>query len=334
MSPTSVIADYIASHDLFAADKFFLLDIGCSGGINPIFRDFGDENLVALGIDPMTNEIESLRNIEEFSHISYQNIFVGLPENSDYSLRRGSNPWGNNPWGRLSVYAALQILENSKLTNRQKNEWSKEELASLADKKSLDQIVEESGRVPNFIKIDVDGGDLEVLFSGLSTLKDTKLLGVQIEVNFFGTDDHEDNTFHNIDRLLRSFGFELFDLTTRRYSNAAFPGKFLLNVPAQSLSGRILQGDALYFRDIDTLNDFESHNVNGYIKLAALFELHSLSDCAAEILLKLRNRSNANIDIGALLDSLAHKTNSKFQTYKDFISNFNRNPIGEDFIVK
>jgi FkbM family methyltransferase len=330
---TSVIASLISKMNLLASDKFFLLDIGCSGGINPIFRSLGENNLYALGFDPMTMEIDRLSKEEQFHNIFYVNSFVGLPESTDYWKERSQNPWGNNPWERLSVYSALQTLANSKLSNKDKNDWKAEKLSVSSERKTLDDIVSESGSIPNFIKIDVDGADLEVLYSSTTTLADPRLLGIQIEVNYFGTEDVHDNTFHNIDRLLRSFGFELFDLSTRRYSNAALPSKFLLGVPAQSLTGRILQGDAIYFRDIARTPDVLQTVSLDLLKLSALFEFYNMPDCACEILTKFREQIDTILDVDSALDLITRSHYRGEVSYRNYLDEFSKNPLSRKFVV-
>ena len=96
----------------------------------------------------------------------------------------------------------------------------------------------------DFIKIDVDGPDFLILDSIRSEFEKRKVIGLGMEVNFFGTDDPGEHTFHNTDRFLRSLGFELFGITQRLYSMAALPQRYELSFPAQSLRGRPLQGDA------------------------------------------------------------------------------------------
>jgi hypothetical protein len=53
----------------------------------------------------------------------------------------------------------------------------------------------------------------------IQTLEDAKVLGVGIEVNFFGSEDPQVHTFHNVDRLMKQNGFELFCLSTRPSSS-------------------------------------------------------------------------------------------------------------------
>ena len=80
------------------------------------------------------------------------------------------------------------------------------------------------------------------------------VFGIGIEVNYCGTDAANQNTFHNVDRFLRKHGFDLYDLTVRKYSLAALPAPYADKIPAQSNRGRPLQGDALYFKDLVLLD--------------------------------------------------------------------------------
>ena len=101
----------------------------------------------------------------------------------------------------------------------------------------------------DFLKIDVDGKDFDVLNSFDHALSDLAVVGVGVEVNFCGSDSETDNTFHNMDRFLKARGFELLTLSTRRYSVSALPSRFLGGA-GPTEKGRILQGDAMYARDL------------------------------------------------------------------------------------
>ena len=58
----------------------------------------------------------------------------------------------------------------------------------------------------DFLKIDVDGPDLEVLQSALWTFAEKHVLGVGMEVNWFGSANPTEHTFHNTDRSSASRG--------------------------------------------------------------------------------------------------------------------------------
>jgi hypothetical protein len=111
-----------------------------------------------------------------------------------------------------------------------------------------------------------------------------------------------------MDRLMRAHGFELMNLTTRRYSVAALPSPYLLPVPAESRSGRILQGDALYVRDLANPEHAAVAAQLGprkLLNLLCLFAAFDLPDCAAEIALRYRAELSPLCDTDRVLDLLA-----------------------------
>jgi hypothetical protein len=116
-----------------------------------------------------------------------------------------------------------------------------------------------------------------------------------------------------MDRLMRAHGFDLFDLSVRRYSLAALPRPFLYPHPlaSQTTAGRPFQGDALYLRDPGYPHagrDLSVWTDDKLLKLAALFALIGLLDQAAELLLLSRNRLASRLDIDAMLDQLTEES--------------------------
>jgi hypothetical protein len=183
----------------------------------------------------------------------------------------------------------------------------------------------------DFIKIDVDGADFLILRSLAQTLEDAKVLGVGIEVNFFGSDDQGVHTFHNVDRLMKHSGFELFCLSTRPYSVAALPAPYQLTRPAKTAWGRVYQGDAIYFRDLADTEQMEWARAAGaykLAKLAALFSLTGLPDCAAEVLLRFRLTLEPLLNVRAGLDTLTEQSlppGEPVMPYVEYIAEFELN---------
>jgi hypothetical protein len=101
----------------------------------------------------------------------------------------------------------------------------------------------------DFIKIDTDGSDYQVLLGAQELMARSPVLGVAVECQFQGPVHEAANIFGNIDRLLRRLGFSLFDIEVYRYSRAALPKPFVYRIPAQTTSGQVLWADALYLRD-------------------------------------------------------------------------------------
>jgi hypothetical protein len=115
----------------------------------------------------------------------------------------------------------------------------------------VDKFVQENQLATvDFLKIDVDGPDPEVLESARTTLTEQQVLGIGLEVNWFGTASTTEHTFHNTDMFLRRAGYSLFGVTVRRYSRNDLPAPFEYEFYAQTRFGQPYQGDAVYVRDL------------------------------------------------------------------------------------
>ena len=86
------VISYLSETPLLS--EFMLIDIGCSGGIDTVWRGFGPR-LRALAIDPNVAEIERLRSSETHPGVQYLAAFAGLPANHPFSLteERAATPW-------------------------------------------------------------------------------------------------------------------------------------------------------------------------------------------------------------------------------------------------
>ena len=158
----------------------------------------------------------------------------------------------------------------------------------------------------DFLKIDVDGPDFEILNSFDLAFETLGVLGVGIEVNYFGSAADTDYSFHNVDRFMKARGFELFGTTVRRYSLASLPSPYVSNFPAETEFGRPLLGDALYIRDLGRHehDEFAARlPLAKLLKLICIFAAFNLPDCAAEITLRFRERLSDSCDVERILDS-------------------------------
>jgi hypothetical protein len=324
---------------------FTLIDVGCSGGVDHGWDLFGD-NLLAYGFDPGRHEIERLTAAETRPGVRYINGFVGLPDGHP-AKGASVDPWRLDPWGRLSAYRtqelqqarAAQPLETAAGQEdlMQRNLWREAALADPAKPIVLPDFLGAEGVTDvDFIKIDVDGSDFEILQSLEGRLADPPVLGAVLEVNFFGGPGPQVNSFHNIDRFMRAQGFDLFDLTVRRYSLAALPRPYLYPHPlaSQTTAGRPWQGDALYLRDVGypfAGRDAGAWSDSKLLKLATLYAMTGLLDQAAELLLQHRDRLGAHLDINAVLDVLTQESQDAdpdlwagrcFSSYRSYIAAF------------
>jgi hypothetical protein len=295
---TSLIAATLES-------PFRLLDIGCSGGLDPRWRAFGP-HLQAIGIDASRGECARLSKAERFEGIEYVSAFVAGVAGRKIDPERQASPLILAVRDRLSFMRTREIraarLAQAEIEEKLRhNAW---EMTELADKEKplvvLDLLAERGWTDFDYLKIDIDGSDFEVLQTFDGRLTPAGVLGVQLEVNFVGTDAPSDHTFHNTDRFMRRQGFELIRLDVRNYSSRALPGRYVWPTPAETLFGRPFQGEAWYARDFEGA----ALNRTKLLKLAAIYAAVEVPDMAAELLARRRDELDG-LDIERGLDLLA-----------------------------
>lgn len=323
---------YLVEQCVFGAQPFSLFDIGCAGGIDPLWRLFGDQ-YSAVGFDPQQNEIERLRQTESNPKVRYISAFVGLPDNDKFHVRKRQNTRDTDryfdPLQRSSAAACWNAG-----TAPQSNVIG-EKLTST--KIGISEYAKSNGiTVIDFIKIDTDGSDLEVAISASEIIRSCNVLGFMIEAPFTGSYEDTANSFHNIDRFMRRQGFMLYVLAQRVYSRAALPAPFVYDIPAQTVSGQVNWADAVYLRDgaAAEYREVWSEDLSSValLKLASLNELFGLPDCAAELIVSHRDRIAALVDPEKLLDLLTPPLNDKQLPYKEYLAAFKGRP--EQFFPK
>ena len=294
---------------LWGESPFFLLDAGCSGGIERRWQIFG-QRLRAVGFDPLVAEIDRLNGINTHPEMRYEAAFVICP---DYDrlfppeLRNDRVASRNNqPFPRVSAAAAMRRMQTSYI----QQVFNAGAPVVMADRSIAldDYVAQDDYRHVDFIKVDTDGHDIEVILGAKAIMSAGGVVGLFVEAQFHGATHEYANTFSNIDRILRQQGFTLFDLEAYRYSRAALPAPFVTDLTAQTTSGQILWGEALYVRDLGA-PDYErmwayAITEERVIKLACLFDLFDLPDCAAELLINRGGFLDRQVREG-LLDLLA-----------------------------
>jgi len=311
---------------VFSKEKFKIIDVGVSGGFGDCWNPFYP-HIVAYGFDPLVKEIERLKQESSNPDYHFYDFFVtcrGLKE-IDEEIKRKSN----DPFGRTSAIAAIKLLN----IDYAKKYYDATGEGKYTDKYiTIDEFCEESSLADvDLIKIDTDGHDFMALKGAERSLHSCNVLGVLIEAQFHGIPHEDANTWANIDRFLRFKGFSLFDIEIHRYSRAALPKRFVHKLPAQTYTGQVMWGDAIYFRDamIDNYEDIWKVNLSliKLLKLACLYEIFGLDDCTAELLIKYADRLKEIIDVKACLNLITpnSRTNSGIvdpNAYSNYIKLF------------
>jgi hypothetical protein len=102
------------------------------------------------------------------------------------------------------------------------------------------------------------------------------------------------------------------------------PSPFLLSIPAETATGRPLQGDALYIRDLASSlqSDFAAKlPAVKILKTACLFDIFQIRDCAAEVLNVFADRLAVYGPLDNLLDQLIPQELRPL-SYREYIERF------------
>lgn len=325
-------------------EDFVLLDVGASGGIDTGWRSIG-ARLRAFGFDPNVEDCERQNSAEagKPGAVEYVPGFVECPPEHPFLQREPvldldptaaviKGLWGRNPWQRLSVQRATEnrealIRASSSEDLQTQNQWHRVDLSDPLAPIHLPRfLAERDVRSVDFIKIDIDGHDFEVLNSLDDQFETLQVLGAGLEVNFIGGIQPWHHTFHNTDRFMRARGYDLFNLTTRQYSNAYLPSPFLERYPSKTATGRPVQGDAAYILDVVAPHNADrTLSVDKLLKLSMVFALFGHPDMAAELLVERMDDFAERLDVEAALDLLAAEAQPGAErplSYREYMARF------------
>jgi FkbM family methyltransferase len=296
----------------FAGDPLVIFDVGARWGMNEEWAVFGDQMRVYC-FEP--DEAECAR------------LAARAPPQVSYiptALGRAS--------GEATLYESKLAASTSlyrtrmeyfgRLVNRDNGTVVAEHSVAV---KSLDEAMAAHG-VPHvdFIKLDAEGAELDILQGGEGAVRSPRLLGVLSEIRL-----HEEINgsppFASLDAFLREREFRLYNIHVTRQSRAALPYPQLhdYRTPtgerffAYTEHGQVQDGDALYFRDLFTAREPPPVSL---LKLCALMEIYCLNDCAAELIVANRERLGPLADPDRLLDLLTSGVCPGQTRYRDYMA--------------
>ena len=320
--PHSAVVQAISNPPIGPTGDVTIVDVGVSGGLADYWRAFGG-SLHASGFDPLVNAVRRLAASEQRPGVRYEAAYVEC-RNFDALFPADQRQVRVDPFPRVSAVRAQALLQMNFVADNQNAGdplvWSDRHL-------TLDEYFPPATEL-DFLKVDTDGSDLQVLVGADRLLREGAFLGVLVEAQFQGWPHDYANTFANLDRWLRARGFALYDIDHHRYTRAALPGMFARDLIAETRSGQLLWGDALYFRDLAHPAYAATWQYaitrRRLLTLAAFFDLFALPDCAAELLLSQPGLTS-DAERSTLLDLLV--ASAGFQSrYADHLHRFESQP--------
>jgi FkbM family methyltransferase len=134
---------------------------------------------------------------------------------------------------------------------------------------TVDAAMAQAGLVMDFLKIDTQGTELDVLRGAARSLE--SCLGIEVEVEFQPLYTGA-ALFREVDGYVSGHGFELFDLRRTFFTRES------ASQPVQQDKGQLVFGDALYFRDWRLLGGRRR-----VLTLATLLLTYGFADVVMEI---------------------------------------------------
>src|SRR5258706_11827666 len=302
---------------IFRDDPLVVVDVGARWGFNEEWKVFGD-GLNVYCFEPDKAECERL-NRRASANVRYLPFALGA-ETREATLYHT----------RLSASTGLYKTNweyFSRLLNRDNAVTEKEE------KIHVTTLAEALGSVGvgaiDFLKLDVEGAELDVLRGGAMHVSFPRLIGVLSEFRFH-PEINGSPPFWQLDAYLQERGFRIFDMHFTHQSRRDLPYAGLADyrLPsgerffAYTEHGQIMDGDALYFRDLFIPANGAVRSAatpTQLLKTAALFEVYSLNDCAAELIIAYRDRLTPQMNCDELLDLLTPELGSRKLTYSEYM---------------
>jgi FkbM family methyltransferase len=300
--------------------RFVLADIGARGGVVPEWKPLGDMASV-IAFDPDEDACGALAD-ESISIETVPCALASHPGEKAFYLTEleychGFMPCNYDYLGRFPNAVNCKVRDCVTLQ---------------AD--SLDNVL---GQLRHdhvdFMKIDTEGSELDVLQGARKAMHDFKTLGLLVEV-WWDPRLKGQPAFADLDTFIRDQGFTFFDIECQRYPRSTLPVGRMRAVRSEDGQttysceapyrhhGQILTADALYFRDpiwdlSQESNEF-SWNDETILRLVGLLDLYNYQDVAIELLDFYRDRFTKPIDADLLIDSLVPDIDGKILPFDQY----------------
>jgi len=325
MRADAPMASYVVQRGIFRQRPVGLVDVGARGGYDQAWDVFQDQ-LQVIGFEPEPEECAAL-NEQSPPNVRYLPFALGAREETRTFFTAAFSGSSGLCGGDTEFIHRFFEGDNQRTVR-----------AASVSVHPLDAVLREHGlESVDFLKTDCEGADLEVLIGAERTLRDVNTLGVLTEVWFQKQARECGYTFVDVHEYLSSHGFLLFDLDAYRYNRKAMPYPFLSDVrdeagrliAGQTTHGQVLRGDALYLRDYVGLQSRTADDVSGeqVLKLACIFEVFGLNDCAAELILQRREDLTGIVDTEKLLDFLTPRLKGKQFSYQEYLGLTESQPL-------
>ncbi|WP_293577491.1 FkbM family methyltransferase [Phaeobacter sp.] len=258
--------------DAFAPSRALrIVDIGANPINTPPYADLFDLGGCDLwGFEPGDEAFAALQ-AEQQDRAHYVKAAVGKPGPADFYPHPQSG------------LASCVPIDAASVARIGKARWHKPDLQPIQmTLVGLDQLDEAELPKPDVVKIDIQGGELDVFVHGRDRLSDA--ICVICEVRFHRIYQNEPK-WREVDEELAHQGFALhkFDFTKTVGLDHSQRGR----LDARATRSQLLDGDAIYIRALDTMDEWTDTQVKSLAYTAAcVIDSHDLALVALDELVR------------------------------------------------
>ncbi|MEK7507156.1 MAG: FkbM family methyltransferase [Patescibacteria group bacterium] len=269
------LTKHLVASGIFQLSPLTVIEVGARGGFEKHWDLYG-EQIRLVGFEADIGECERLNRQNQDRNRKY--FPIGLSHRQ----------------GKRTLYIQRHVASSSFYKSRedflQRFPAAQDLIPHAAIEISttdLDSFVAKNNLRPDFMKLDIEGAELDVFRGGTKCLGDS-IFGLSTEAVFYPWRENIP-TFSELDILLRKLGFVLFDLPIFRWEKKTLSpymheqnGTF-----GPTDKGQVVWTQALYLKD--PVAELKQGLVNRWpvariLKLASIMELYNLEDCALELI--------------------------------------------------
>ena len=298
----------------FAKDPLVIIDVGGRGGVNTEWSVFGNQAKIYC-FEPDEAECRRLNETSP-GNVIYIPTALGAQTGPATLYEARLNFSSGLYETRMDYFKRFVNWRNGEVVGQR-----------VIQVKSLQDAMRDHA-IPqfDFIKLDAEGAELDILKGSPEAISSEQAVGVLSEFRLH-REINGSPPFHMLDAFLQERGFRLHDMTVNHHGRVALPYRQVENyrLPdgerfyAYTTHGQLQDGDALYFRDLFGVPNLDPVRL---LKACALMEIYSLNDCAAELIVGNRTRLGAFVDTTRLLDLLATGIAGDGTSYHSYVDSY------------
>jgi len=286
---------------IIKSDPLVLADAGARGELQYPWRGLKDSSVFVLGFEPDKEECKKLNQQKVKNRIYLPTALWSLE--GTINIHISKNP------GASSVYPP-----DMDFIKRYCGEhWEARITDKVVEVKctTLDKVLEDRKSDCDFLKIDTQGSEFEILSGAAGSLKE-KVFGVLVET--WTSEVHKGQRLSgDILVFMKNMGFSLFDINIA----AAWRRRIEKNL---KLFGKrqVIGLDFLFFKDADKFIEGEK-KLSKVIKAAAISDVYGFPGYALELLNSANSMDNGIKTLKNIKDNIIHNSLKQSRFYKKYI---------------